>query len=478
MAKNIITIGFELPGHSDLCHAYSTNQSLLDADVIIFEPDFDSYSLDSYDSHYNGKCCYDKNDSFRLQEDTSHWKKELSTALGFGKTVFVFFKKFEDCYIHTGQKQFSGTGRNTRTTNIVTGYHNYNFFPVDLPTIIPKEGKEIVFNGNSVFSPLWKEFQKYFKYESYLDGKVLNPIFLTKTGDKIIGALFNVGAGNLVLLPPLFYDEKKFVKYDQKKKQNLLTKDALKFGNRLLQILIDIDKMLKEGGDKTPLPEWAAENNFELVEENQIKSEIEKNTKQIDKLVVQKNEFITKLDEAIKLKNLLFEKGKILENAIITGLEILGYKAENYNDGNLELDQVIISPDGERFIGEAEGKDTSAINIDKFRQLASNIQEDLQREEVGNPATGILFGNGYRLTKPSERAEQFTDKCINTAKSSNCILIRTTDLFRVVKFIKESNDQKFAKNCRDIIKNSVGKIVNFPEISVSSDQQEITEMTE
>ena len=63
-------------------------------------------------------------------------------------------------------------------------------------------------------------------------------------------------------------------------------------------------------------------------------------------------------------------------------MEILGYKAENYNDGNLELDHIVTSPEGDRFIGEAEGKDTSAINIDKFRQLAVNIQEDLQRDEV------------------------------------------------------------------------------------------------
>ena len=155
-----------------------------------------------------------------------------------------------------------------------------------------------------------------------------------------------------------------------------------------------------------------------------------------------------------KLRDLLFEKGKTLENAIGIALEILGYKAENYNDGNLELDHIVTSPEGDRFIGEAEGKDTSAINIDKFRQLAVNIQEDLQRDEVENPAIGILFGNGFRLTRPSERAEQFTTRCINTAKSSNCTLVRTIDLFRVAKYVKESKDENFTKSCREVIKSS------------------------
>ena len=145
-------------------------------------------------------------------------------------------------------------------------------------------------------------------------------------------------------------------------------------------------------------------------------------------------------------------------------MEILGYKAENYNDGNLELDHVITSPEGDRFIGEVEGKDTSAVNIDKFRQLVVNIQEDLLRDEVENPAIGILFGNGFRLTKPSERSEQFTTKCMNTAKSSSCALVRTADLFVAAKYIKESGSKSFAKKCRAALKKGLGGIVAFPEI--------------
>jgi len=465
MEKKIITIGFDLPGQSDSFHQYSTNQSLLDADIVVFETNFSDYHLDhSSEPYFQGKPCYDKNSSFQLQEDTQHWRKELSTALEAGKTVFVFFRKFEEVFVHTGQKQFSGTGRNSRTTNLVTGYDNYKFFPVQLPTIVPKEGEEIIFNGHPVFSSFWDEFKDYMGYESYLDGKVTNPLFLTKTGEKIVGALFRVGAGNLVLLPPLEYDEKKFVKNDPKKKQDFWTKDALKFGSRLLKIFIDIDNALRKGGDKTPPPDWTNESAFELAEESRTKTEIEDKSKEIDNLVVQKNVLLTKLDQEGKLRDLLYEKGKVLEGAIIYALEILGCKAENYNDGNLELDQVINFPEGDRFIGEAEGKDNSAINIDKFRQLATNIQEDLQREEVSSPAVGILFGNGYRLTKPTDRAEQFTEKCVNTAKSSNCVLVRTCDLFHMAKHAKESKDDSFAKSCRDAIKNGVGKIVNFPVI--------------
>jgi hypothetical protein len=225
---------------------------------------------------------------------------------------------------------------------------------------------------------------------------------------------------------------------------------------------VAIDKTLQTGGDRTPPPDWTADDCYQLAEEGRLKKEIGAKNKQIDALILKKNEMLTELDRESRLRDLLFEKGKNLENAIILGLETLGYKAENYCEGLLEFDQVILSPDGERFIGEAEGKDTSAVNIDKFRQLASNIQEDLQRDEVEGPAIGILFGNGFRLTKPSIRAEQFTEKCINTAKSSNCILVRTPDLFRVAKYVQETEDASFAESCRSAIRNGVGEIVDFP----------------
>src|SRR3989338_7490556 len=237
MEKKIITIGFDLPGQSDSFHQYSTNQSLLDADIVVFETNFSDYHLDhSSEPYFQGKPCYDKNSSFQLQEDTQHWCKELSTALEAGKTVFVFFRKFEEVFIHTGQNQSSGTGRNTRVTNAVTRYNNYQFSPIKLPTIIPKEGKEIVFKGHSVFSSFWTEFKDYLKYESYIDGEVRNPIFLTRTGEKVVGAVYRVGKGNLVLLPPLKYDEGEFSKYNSKKEQYFWTSKAVKFGNRLLQV--------------------------------------------------------------------------------------------------------------------------------------------------------------------------------------------------------------------------------------------------
>ena len=74
-----------------------------------------------------------------------------------------------------------------------------------------------------------------------------------------------------------------------------------------------------------------------------------------------------------------------------------------------------LSAPRERFIGEVEGKDNKAINIDKFSQLERNLNEDFAREGVDQFAKGVLFGNPYRLRSPDNRDDPFTDKCRTAA---------------------------------------------------------------
>jgi len=202
---------------------------------------------------------------------------------------------------------------------------------------------------------------------------------------------------------------------------------------------------------------------FKIESEIIIEEKIKKVESDIENLIKEKSQLNKQLFDEQLFKALLYEKGKALEISIINALQILDYKAENYDDGIDEFDQIIISPEGHRFIGEAEGKDSSAVNIDKFRQLESNIQQDFSKEEIINPAIGILFGNGYRLTPPEARQTQFTEKCLINAKRLNVILIQTMDLFEVVKYLKSKNDDSFKIKCREAIINSKGDIVVFPK---------------
>jgi hypothetical protein len=344
--------------------------------------------------------------------------------------------------------------------NYYEEYDNYRFLPIKLPQIIAKGGSEVVFKGNPAFATFWKEFKSYLKFESYLDGKVEDVLFVTKTSERPIGGIFNVGKGRLVLLPPIAYDTDNFTRKG-KDKQTYWTREALRFGQRLVETLLAIDQILRSDSGKTSPPAWVLEPRYISAKETQLVAGIDLVAEQAQKLIEKKTLLLAQLEKERQLKSLLFETGKPLEAAVTAALRVLGYGAEGYDDGELELDQVIVSPEGQRYIGECEGKDSAAVNIDKFRQLGENIQTDFQRDEVTDPAIGILFGNGFRLMPPEKRPEQFAAKCLASAKRG-AILIRTMDLYPIVRLIEESHDEGYAKHCRDAISAGAGGIVQFP----------------
>ncbi len=157
---------------------------------------------------------------------------------------------------------------------------------------------------------------------------------------------------------------------------------------------------------------------------------------------------------------LLYEKGKPLEAAIIEALRTLGFTASQFKDSDSEFDVVFECTEG-RLIGEAEGKDTKAVNIDKLRQLSMNIHEDLQREDVDAPAKPVLFGNGFRLQAPLERGDPFTEKCHSAAATSSTALVATADLFAPVQYLLWACDIDYAAKCRQALLTSTGR-VKFP----------------
>lgn len=455
--NSLMTVGFEIPGHSDKLHRYSSSQSLLDSDIVLFEATFDDYHSGE---DFQGKPLFDERRSFQIQDDTSHWRTEITAAVRDGKTVFVIAGKLQSVFLHTGGVAYSGTGRNARSTRNVVPTDNYQALPLKLPSIIPKGGTQLVFANVPLFARFWREFKDYLSYECYFDGSIGQPLFFTRTGSKIVGSIIKSNQGNIVLLPPIRYPRNKFI--TRKGSTPAWTKEALAFGERLFEVLIDIDSALRGERETTPPPDWAQSPAYQTQSEKSLIKEIAESSAQIETLMEQKSALLRSLDEEGTLRNLLFESGKPLEDGVIEALKILGYSAEGYSDGSLEIDQIAVDPEGSRFVGETEGKDSSAINIDKFRQLTSNIHEDALRDEVAEPAMGVLFGNAYRLEPLSERADYFTTKCLTTARDFNVVLIRTPDLFRVAQYVKETGDLEYAKRCREIILAGRGQIVEFP----------------
>jgi hypothetical protein len=231
MVKKIFSVGTAIPG-GDVEHIYSnSNQSLLDADIIVFEPTLGSASSLE---NYQNKPLFSETASFNIVERAEHWRAELTIAFEAGKTIIVFLSALEEVYVHTGQKQYSGTGKSRVTTNLVKSFDNYQSIPFDLGTIIPKGGTEIRVIGDSKFlAAYWKEFGQYSVYEIYLEKNLSGTVLATKTGNKTVGAVIRgpKQKGAMVFLPPI----RKFPESRRSKE----------YGKKLVNAIVEIDKVLK-----------------------------------------------------------------------------------------------------------------------------------------------------------------------------------------------------------------------------------------
>lgn len=459
--KTIFTVGFDLPSNDFEYKSFNSNVSLLDADIILFEPNL-IYQTDPFTgSKYNGKPNLSDESSTKCLYSMLHWKEELILAFNSGKSIFIFLTNPEDVFINT-HYSLSGTGKSQKQMRNVKEINSFDQLPLSFKNKKTAKGRNIKFTSEANFlKPYWELVKDFTEYQLYFEQDKVKPLILTKTGDKIVGGMLQNDKGGTILLLPPFKLPDNFTKISPDGKQELWTTQAIQFGKSLLSQIVTIDKALKTSIENTPAPKWLEEQEFQLDIEQKYIDEILALNQQIEEIQSQIEQKQTELSKHTLSKKLLYENGKPLEYAIIDALQTIGFKAENYDDGKSEFDIVFESDEG-RFIGEAEGKDNSAINVTKFRQLESNIHEDFERDEIKIHAKGVLFGNSFRLLHPNERKEFFTQKAIDSAKRTGIALINTHELFEVVKYIKNTNDENYAELVRECFKNTNGNIVRFP----------------
>jgi len=386
MAKAVATFGFELASDVVDQHDLDSRTTLLDYDIALFRPKLDGLVWQVMED-YLGKPCLDDAASFRLREACAHWRREIKQAVQVGKTVIVFLIEKQDVYIATGEKRQSGTGRNQKTTRVVELVSNYSMLPVDV--IFTNAAGSVVRltdMGAHWLASYWKDFGSSNGYKVQVAPGTSNPIRIwltTKGADLAVGGVVEAkkSGGALILLPDLDFEPPEFL--DEVNDATVWTDAAHQFATRLVSSIVAIDKHRRAEGETTPELSWATLPRFALHAEQCLQSELVMAERRAEEAQAQVNSLKDELANAGHLRALLFEKGKPLENAIIQALTLMGFEAKPYKEGASEFD-VVFEKDGGRLLGEAEGKDTKAVNVDKLRQLAMNIHEDLCREEVSS----------------------------------------------------------------------------------------------
>lgn len=284
------------------------NTALMDYDILIFHPNL------FYKKSNNKSYSYEEYNNINLE-----WSNKIYEFL-CNKNIFIFATKPTQLSSKTIYSP-------VRTSYIYTS----DIFETILKFINKKEeyGKVILKKTNGILDNFYNRFKELLQYNITYEKVMLNntlfnrslstnsqinsqsiDIFTGRDKNKISSSIIKIdNGGNILLLPEVVFEE---------------TKDL----TDLLNIIVEIDKKLKN--IKNPKPQWLENNeNYSISISESIKSKLANIDKEINKLNENKEKLNQNLEKEEQIKDLLFENGKPLENAIIEALRILGYEAEN-----------------------------------------------------------------------------------------------------------------------------------------------------
>ena len=409
----LLTVNCRIPGGlGEYVSPYSDN-SLLDADLILFNPS----------AHFD-------------------WEDRLRDVLEAGKTVFFLLTK-----------------------NVFNKESGYPCLPFEAEVYVSSGNQMRLQPGSMILHEYWSKFAQISSYEVYLDEAAsFESLITTRGGEHAVSGIYREPcAGSIVALPCIDLGHERFSEGVDEDDNYIWNSEGKEWGKQYFEILQSIHDNLQSRTGETQVPSWTQAESYMTDEELRLSTELTQIEKDISNLVNKRDEVRITIREAGRLKGLLFQQGRPLEQVVKHAMRLLGFLVSQYQDAHLEIDLVLECPEG-RGIGEVEGKDTRPIHITKMRQLTTNIEQDLFRDGVVERAKPILIGNAYRLQSPEERpADHFTTKCIEVARITNTALVRTCDLFEAAKAMSDCPDQAFATSCRRAIFDANGEEVRFPK---------------
>lgn len=378
----------------------STN-SFLDYDIVLV--DF-RYILNEYKANnsqngmYKGHKCLSDDDSVAIVEDIERRKIEISELLKLGRTVIVYLPSSQICYIDTGERQYSGTGKNRQTTRIVKNIDLLSVLPVKFQTV-EATGTNIDFRGEDPFSVFWNANKKYLSFTSYYQEPIGRPLWFLKGTDRVVGSYLPFEKGNIIFMPTYSDDEE-----DEQREK--------KFFQSILTL---VEELKKSTGDFV-LPIWSVDylmpkEDIEVSNLKKYESELKKITNKISK----QKKIIAELEE---YKILFTGTGRALEIQIGKVLSELGFEV---TEGLPGRDDLILKYKDKVAVVEVKGVSKSAAEK-HAAQLEKWVSEYISKNGIA--PKGILIVNAFKDIPLDDRNEEsFPQQMIRYSKNRNHCLI-------------------------------------------------------
>lgn len=421
---------------------FGSTTSFMDYDAIIIDTSriAHNYEVNYPTTFYNGKRLISKYDSQKIVDDFSRTKKQIAECLNQGKNIFILMATNENCYIHTGETRYSGTGKNARGTDMVTEFNVFSFLPLDL-NLTMVNGEKFSISCQPPYATFFQATKDISYYDAYFEAPKKSILLTVPKSDKAISAVFEFGEGKIIILP-YPYDEDYFENKDEWEKH----------GKRYLDALFELNYALTSKTDTCVFPLWS--NNIKILNEKDEEEKLEQDLKKLRNIEAEIKNREDALNEIRHKKLLLTAGGTLLEQVVKETLQEIGITLEETEIGRSD---VVATYKDKSIVAEIKSASKSAAEK-HAAQLEKWVSQFIEEKEHSPKA--ILIVNGFCDTPLAERTEDvFPNQMLKFCMAREHALITTTQLLCL--YIEIKNNPACAEERIVELLNCVGKYPRY-----------------
>lgn len=424
--------------------SFASSVSLLDYDAVVIDLGYLSQAY-SIEKKFENKDLLTEYASHQIKEDFPVIKDQLVELLKQGRTVFLLMGKNEDCFIYTGERQYSGTGKNARQTNIVQPFDMYSFLPIKIHAV-HVYGSEFDICCKSPYREFLKQTIANSQYASYFSIKDQHTSLAKIAGtDKMVSAVIPYEQGKIVCLPQPYYKE------DYTKVEYWKTN-----GKLYLDQLFELCQKLSVADGDVILPDWTNEI-YVLNEADALEKQ-----KRIENRIAELELELTKqkqcIEEIQKYKLLLTASGGQLEEITKHVLSQLDFKIFDAERGRSDI---VAQYDDVCVVAEIKGVSKSAAEK-HAAQLEKWVAQYIEDNEIIPKA--LLIVNGFCDIPVFDRNEEvFPHQMLKYCEARGHALITTTQLLCLYIEIQQNPECK-AERIHELL-SCVGKYPRYQNFS-------------
>jgi hypothetical protein len=433
---------------------FGSDISAFDYDVVIWDPErtLGYYTPRYRTGAYRSLPSLSEGKSVEIQADVVRRKNEFADFINSGRVLVVFACPPQACYVDTGERRYSGTGRNRVTTRIVDKFDLLLGLPITEHEFSPAGGSRITFAGDGPLVRVLRKYKAYLRYKAVISdppGSVLARVTGT---DRVVSFVRKSDAGGyLIVLPAVAFQAENDEGSKADDEDETDAEDDESWLPAAHDFQVDLLAAIEQlSGAKTfSRPAWV--ERYATADQQRLRTEIVKQQKRVETARAK----LTKLQqarEAAEARDQLFlGSGRALELEVRSVLELLGGTVTEPEPGR--DDWRVSFPEGDAVI-EVKGVSKSAAEK-HAAQLEKWVAGAL--EETGVSPKGILVINTWREIPLSERrGEDFPRQMLPYCEKRGHCLLTGLQLFVIRSMVEK--DPGRAEHWRKQLLETVGPV--------------------